>query len=271
MERDTQLVKRMAKPRAAVFWGEGLNTDLEMQLAFELAGAEADRVHVLDLLRCDEALDNYQIAVIPGGFLHGDDIASAKVFAVQLKHRMRDAIRRFIERDTLMIGGVCNGFQALVKSGILPYGDFEQTVTLTYNNSGRFEDRWVYLEANRDSPCIFTRGIERIYLPARHGEGKFVAPQEEINKLEINSQVALRYVGENGGQNPSYPYNPNGSINAIAGICDPTGRIFGMMPHPEAHLHSYLNPRWTRLKAEGRLPEEGDGLQIFRNAVEYFG
>ncbi len=258
----------MTKTNVAIFWGEGLNTDEEMQLAFDEAGARTKKIHILDYLRGD-SLDNYQIVVIPGGFVHGDYIASAKILAIKLKHRMQDSISRFIERDTLMMG-ICNGFQALVKSGILPYGDFEQKVTLTHNDSGHFEDRWVYLEAHPNSPCIFTKGIGRIYLPIRHGEGKFFAPEDEIEKLEARGQIALRYIGENGERDPEYPLNPNGSMNSIAAICDPSGRIFGMMPHSEAYVIPYQHPRWTRLKQEGMLPEEGDGMKIFRNAVEYF-
>ncbi len=258
----------MTKPNVAIFWGEGLNTDEEMQLAFDEAGARTKKIHVLDYLRGD-IIDEYQIIVIPGGFAHGDYIASAKILALKLKHRMQDSISRFIERDTLMMG-VCNGFQALVKSGILPYGDFEQKVTLTHNDSGSFGDRWVYLEVDKNSPCVFTRGIEKLYLPVRHGEGKFFTGREEIDRLEKNGQIPFKYVGENGECEPAYPENPNGSLRAAAALCDPTGRIFGMMPHPEAYTTPYLHPHWTRLKQEGRLPEEGDGMKIFRNAVEYF-
>ncbi len=253
------------KPRVAVSTGEGLNTDLEMQYAFEFAGANAERVHVLDLLSGEVNLRDYQIIVIPGGFLHGDDIASAKVFATQLRYRMKDELLEFAKGDKLILD-ICNGFQGLAKSGILPYADFNQSVTLTNNDSGRFEDRWVYLEVDRDSPCVFTRGIERLYLPVRHGEGKFYAENDVLDTLEENNQVVVRYVGKNGERDPQYPENPNGSLRAIAGICDPSGRIYGMMPHPEAFVWKYQHPRWTR----EQLPEEGDGLRIFRNAVEYF-
>jgi len=253
------------KPKVAVSTGEGLNTDLEMQYAFELAGADAERVHVLDLLS-GGALTDYQIAVIPGGFLHGDDIASARVFATQLRHKIKDELLEFVESGKLILG-VCNGFQTLAKSGLLPNADFVQTTTLTYNDSGCFEDRWVYLSANVDSPCVFTRGIERLYLPVRHGEGKFYARDGVLDGLERNGQVVVQYIGRRGEENPPYPENPNGALRAIAGICDPTGRIYGMMPHPEAFLHKYLHPRWTR---EPEMPEEGGGLKIFQNAIEYF-
>lgn len=261
----------VARPKIAVFYGEGFNTDLEMQRAFEKAfmDAGAERVQVLDMLSGRADIDDYQIGVLPGGFKDGDELGSGTIGAAQLRHAMRERIEEFLKKDTLLLG-ICNGFQILVKAGLLPYGNFKRSVTLTNNTSGKFEDRWVYLEPNPDSPCAFTRGIERMYLPVRHGEGKFYAPDEVLDELERNNQVALRYVGENGERGPPYPYNPNGSLRAIAGICDTTGRIFGMMPHPEAYVHPYLHPRWTRLKYEGRLPEEGDGLRIFRNAVEYF-
>ncbi len=258
-------MKSKAKPRVAVLCGEGLNTDREMQYAFELAGAGADWVHVLDLLSGEVNLRGYQIFVIPGGFLNGDDIASAKVFATQLQHKMEDQLLEFVQSDKLVLG-ICNGFQTLVKSGLLPYGDFKQKLTLTYNGSGRFEDRWVYLEVDKDSPCVFTRGIERLYLPVRHGEGKFYAPDDVLDALEESNQVVVRNVGRNGEMDPPYPENPNGSLRAIAGICDPSGRIYAMMPHPEAYVHRLQHPRWTR----EQLPEEGGGLKIFRNAVDYF-
>ncbi|MBI2578992.1 MAG: phosphoribosylformylglycinamidine synthase subunit PurQ [Candidatus Aenigmarchaeota archaeon] len=256
----------MAKPKALVLTGRGLNTDLEMKYAFERAGAEAERILTGDVLSGDADILNYQIFVIPGGFLDGDDIASARVFATQLR-RIEDKLRKFIEGDRLVLG-ICNGFQALVKSGLLPYADFEQLVTLTYNASGKFEDRWVYLAVNERSPCVFTQGTT--YLPVRHGEGMFYAPDDILDRLERENLVVARYVGRNGESSPPYPENPNGAMRAVAGICDPSGRVYGMMPHPEAYVHPFLHPRWTRMKAEGSLPREGDGMKIFRNAVEYF-
>ena len=252
------------KPKVAVFYGEGFNTDLEMQYAFELAGAEADRVHFLDVLSKESDISRYQILAFPGGFLHGDDIASARVAAVQMRYRIKDELLEFVEKDGLILG-VCNGFQALVKSGLLPDLDFQQKVTLTNNDSGRFEDMWVYI--NRDSPCVFTRDMDGYYFPVRHGEGKFYASDDVLERLEKSGQVALKYVGRNGEENPPYPANPNCSLEAIAGICDLSGHVFGMMPHPEAFVWRYQHPRWTR----EQLPKEGDGLKTFKNAVEYFG
>ena len=182
---------------------------------------------------------------------------------------LEEVILRFIGEGKLVLG-VCNGFQLMVKAGLLPgfdgnYG--KKVVTLTCNDSGRFEDRWVYLKVNSQGPCIFTKGLKGVYLPVRHGEGKFIPQDGEVlKKLQQENLIALQY-SEPDYQNPTmeYPLNPNGAIAAIAGICDQTGRLFGMMPHPEAYLYSVNHPRWTR----ERVPEEGMGLAIFRNAIEY--
>ncbi|MCK4534878.1 MAG: phosphoribosylformylglycinamidine synthase subunit PurQ, partial [Syntrophobacterales bacterium] len=172
--------------------------------------------------------------------------------------------------DGKLILGVCNGFQLMVKLGLLPAFDRDystQTVTLTFNDSGRFEDRWVYLRINGDSPCVFTRGLEKIYLPVRNGEGKIVTENPAIReKLRANNHIVMQYSDENyKSATMDYPGNPNGSVDAIAGICDETGRVFGLMPHPEAYLHYTNHPRWTR----ENLPEDGAGLSIFRNAVDF--
>ncbi len=266
------------KVKALVLTGYGLNTDYEMQLAFELAGAQAERVHLKDIISGaappQGQLEDFQILAIPGGFAFADDIGAGKVLATKLKVHLLDKLIRFVE-DGRLILGVCNGFQVLIKLGLLPalnhYG--VQEATLTFNDSGRFEDRWVYLKtvqqsngrAVEQSKCVFTRGIESLYLPVRHGEGKFVPRDEHVlEQLEKNGQIVLKYVDEC-GQEAGYPWNPNGSVKNIAGICDPTGRVFGLMPHPEAFLFKMNHPRWTREE----LPEEGQGLKIFKNAVEY--
>jgi phosphoribosylformylglycinamidine synthase len=246
--------------------GYGINTDLEMAYALELAGALAERVHLNDLIVGEAELSNYEIFVIPGGFSFADDLGAGKVLAERLRVHLMDDLLHFIEEGKLVLG-VCNGFQALIKLGLLPalerYG--VQEATLTFNDSGHFEDRWVYLEHECDSVCVFTRGLERIYLPVRHAEGKFVPKDEGVLKrLNANGQVVLRYVDPE-GRPAGYPWNPNGSVDNIAGICDPTGRVFGLMPHPEAYLYRYHHPRWTREE----VPQEGQGLQIFRNAVEH--
>lgn len=252
------------KPKVLVLTGYGINTDYETAHGFTLAGAEVERVHLKDLILNKRKLSSYQIFALPGGFSFGDDIAAGKVLANKLLY-LTEELLRFIEEGKLIIG-ICNGFQALVKAGLLPgFGRKQkQEVTLTYNDSGRFEDRWVYLRVNR-SKCVFTQGLEKLYLPIRCGEGKFVPKDDEVlERLITSGQVVLQYIDESGNE-AVYPWNPTGSVANIAGICDPTGRIFGLMPHPEAFLYKVNHPRWRR----ERLPKEGQGLLIFRNAVKY--
>jgi phosphoribosylformylglycinamidine synthase I len=254
-------------PKALVLTGYGINCDIELAHAFKLAGAEAERVHLTDLINGTRKLSEFQILALPGGFSFGDDIASGKVLANMIKYNLGGQVREFIDEGKLIIG-ICNGFQAMVKMGLLPAfdGDYStQDVTLTFNDSGRFEDRWVHIATNNNSKCIFTKGIDCIYLPVRHGEGKFVAKTRQvITRLKKNNHVVFQYV-DNEGNIAGYPHNPNGSVDNIAGICDETGRVFGMMPHPEAFQHRTNHPAWTR----ETLPEEGAGIAIFRNAVEY--
>jgi phosphoribosylformylglycinamidine synthase I len=259
---------KLSKPRVLVLLAAGINRDQDAEAAFNMAGAVAERVHINDLADGRKHLKDYQILMLPGGFSFGDDIASGKVLANKLKYKLKDDLLEFIADGRLVIG-VCNGFQVMVKLGILPGfdGDYmRRDVTLTHNDSGKFEDRWVYLKTNPDSPCVFTRGIEKIiYTPVCHGEGKFI-PRDDatLTRLVQNNQVVVKYVDKNGGYG-GYPVNPNGSVEHIAGICDETGRIFGMMPHPENYILRTQHPRWTREK----LPPEGDGMMLFRNAVEY--
>ena len=254
-------------PKALVLTGYGINCDMETQHAFELAGADAERIHITDLVSGTCMLSEYHILAFPGGFSFGDDIASGKVLANMIKYNLGGYIQEFID-DGKLILGICNGFQAMVKMGLLPAfgGNYNsQEVTLTFNDSGRFEDRWVYLKGNRNSRCVFTKGIESIYLPVRHGEGKFIARSSQVlARLKKGNHIVFQYVDREGNKS-GYPINPNGSVDDIAGICDETGRIFGLMPHPEAFQHRTNHPRWTREE----LPEEGEGVAIFRNAVEY--
>ena len=258
----------MEKQRVLVLLAAGINRDRDAEDAFRLAGADAERVHINDLADKRKRLKDYQILMLPGGFSFGDDIASGKVLANKLKYRLKDDILNFIA-DKKLILGVCNGFQVMVKLGLLPgfAGEYmKQDVTLTHNDSGKFEDRWVYLKTNPLSKCVFTRGINRlIYVPVCHGEGKFI-PRDDgvLERLKAGNQVVVQYVDESGSFG-AYPVNPNGSVEHIAGICDETGRIFGMMPHPENYILRTQHPRWTR----EALPDEGDGLAIFKNAVEY--
>ena len=266
------------KIRSIVITGNGTNCEMEMAHACRLAGAdEVDIVHICSLLYGEKSLDDYHFLNLPGGFLDGDDLGSAKAGANRILHaaiagkteKLYDQFARFI-RDGKLILGVCNGFQLMVKTGLLPGFDNDyvtQTVTLTHNDSGRFEDRWIYLKVNPDSPCVFTRGIQGLYLPVRHGEGKFLAKDQDlINRLHRDRLVTLQYSDSHYQEaTMAYPDNPNGSLDGIAGICNDTGRIFGLMPHPEAYLHYTNHPRWTR----ETLPEEGMGLAIFKNAIEF--
>ncbi len=258
----------MKKPKVCVLLAAGINRDYDAVRAFEQAGAEAERVHVNSLVSCEKSLKDFQILMLPGGFSFGDDIASGKVLANKLKYKLLDDILEFIA-DGKLIFGVCNGFQVMVKLGLLPgfEGDYRtQTTTLTFNDSGKFEDRWVYLRVNPHSKCVFTHGInEFLYVPICHGEGKFVVRDEKVlERIYSNQQIVVQYVDSEGNL-AGYPFNPNGSIDNIAGICDETGRVFGMMPHPEDFIERVHHPGWTR----GKLFGNGSGLALFINAVEY--
>lgn len=256
----------MTKVRAAVLYGVGLNCDQETAYAFEQAGASADRVLVGRLVDGRQDLSSYDIFAIPGGFSYADDIAAGTVLATKLKHsQLGEQLERFIEEGKPVIG-ICNGYQALVKAGFLPDldGTSRQEVTLTYNDSGRFEDRWVRLQRTSDL-SVFTHDIDSLELPVRHGEGKFFCNEEILQRLEENNLVVFRYVGRNGEENPGYPYNPNGSIDNTAAICNRQGNVLGIMPHPEGFIFREQHPRWTREEA----PEEGLGMRLFRNAVKY--
>jgi phosphoribosylformylglycinamidine synthase len=236
----------------------GTNCDQETAFAFQQAGAETSLVHIGQLIRKEHNLADYQIMAIPGGFTYGDDLGAGKVMANEIRLKLGEDIQRFVA-DGFLILGICNGFQVLVKAGVLPGRACGSGLTLTGNDSGRFECRWVYLSANSQSRCVFTRGIERLYLPVAHGEGKVVADSGTINSLD----VALYYTDDQGNPKAGYPYNPNGSLADIAGICDVTGRIFALMPHPERHIRPSQHPGWPRQEAGS----QGDGLNIFKNAV----
>ena len=257
------------KPRVLVLSGCGINCERETAFAFGMpaVGGEAVCVHLNDLIAQPGRLDDFHILVIPGGFSFGDDIAAGVVLAVRLRYRLERHLSRFLAAGKLLLG-ICNGFQVLVRLGVLPAaggGEWEQEATLTTNDSAKFEDRWVHLQVDRACPSPFVQGIERLYLPVRHGEGKFLVRNDEVLRtLRANHQIAARYVGPDGGAAP-YPWNPNGSVDDVAAVCDPSGRVFGLMPHPEAYTHRTHHPRWTREP----LPEEGQGMAIFRNAVAF--
>ena len=259
-------------PKVLIPLGYGLNCEDETVSAFEMVGAKVDTIFLKDLAEKPEILENYQILALIGGFSFGDHIAAGKVLANIYKFKLGKDVQKFID-DEKLIFAECNGFQVLVKAGILPGFDRDyrlQRVTLTYNDSGVFEDRWVRLKVNKKSKCIFTKNLENLYLPVRHGEGKFVVGDvADVRRLREENQIVLQYAEENGSPTMKYPHNPNGSIEAIAGICDPTGRVFGKMPHATAYLSPYNHPHWTRIMVNGVLSREGEGVQIFRNAVEY--
>jgi len=271
------------KPRAIILTGYGLNCDYETDFSLDLAGAESHRIHINELITGGGSgkkvrLEDYHILVLGGGFSWADDHGAGVLMASKLKHHLGEQIELFI-KDGKLIVGICNGFQCLVNLGLLPgfgcrYN--ERRIALTYNDSGNFIDAWVNLRVNPESPCVFTGGLSSLEFPVRHGEGKFYAVDEDVDRLFKNNQVVMQYADENG--NPAqgeWPLNPNGSLKDIAGICDPSGRIFGLMPHPEAFNHYTNHPEWSKkqeaLVRQGKsiIPEEGDGIRIFRNAVEY--
>jgi phosphoribosylformylglycinamidine synthase len=253
----------MARPRAIVLRAPGTNCDEETAAAWEQAGARAETWHVGRLLETPAALDGFPILTIPGGFSYGDDLGAGRIFAARLGRGLGDALRRFHDRGGLILG-VCNGFQVLVRAGLLPGGPAPCAATLTHNDSGRFEARWVRLAPTPGCSCFLTDS-EPIELPVAHGEGQFLlADGSALAVLEERGQVVLRYVDPSGRPTQTYPANPNGSLGAVAGLCDPSGRILGLMPHPERHIDPLHHPRWTRRG----LAREGDGLRIFRNAVE---
>jgi phosphoribosylformylglycinamidine synthase len=269
--------------RALVLTGYGLNCDYETDYSLRLAGFDSHRIHINDLINGDErdvlcSLNHYHLMVFGGGFSWADDHGAGVLLASKLKNNLHGELERFITSGKCIIG-ICNGFQSLVNLGLLPGFDFdyqERRVALTYNDSGNFIDTWVNLRIEPRSPCIFTKGVRHIELPVRHGEGKFYASEDDIDRLISEGQVVMQYADAQGkSAQGKWPQNPNGSLRDIAGICDPSGRIFGLMPHPEAFNHATNHPDWTRRKSvqprrgQADQKEEGDGIQLFRNAVNY--
>jgi phosphoribosylformylglycinamidine synthase len=264
------------KPKSLILVGNGINCEYETAHAHKLVGFDPDLIHINTLKDNPDRILDYTFITLPGGFLDGDDLGSAKAQAVRWKYQeikgsgktFIDALATFVQEGKIILG-ICNGFQLLVKTGLLPglQGKYSsQTVTLTFNDAGRFEDRWVYLKGNVLSHCIFTKDIHTIYLPVRHGEGKLVVDSHKtLEAIKGGGHIVVQYADEDGKVTSRYPYNPNGSVESVAGLCDSTGRIFGLMPHPEAFINKIQHPRWTREV----LPEEGDGLTIFKNAYKY--
>lgn len=245
------------KPLVLIPRTAGTNCDLELAHAFELAGAATESLHINRLAESPALLERYDILGLPGGFSYGDDIAAGRIYANRLRHRLYDALRVFIQQGKPVIG-ICNGFQLLVKAGLLPGLELpesvppKQTVTLTDNDNARFQDRWVPMRAEPSSVCVWTRGLDAFDLPIAHGEGRFMADEVLLDRLEAQGQVALRYAK-----------NPNGSLRDIAGLCDPSGLVLGLMPHPERFVHYTQHPTWTRNKPQAA------GLSMFVNAVEH--
>lgn len=264
--------------KALVLTGFGLNCDDETALALDRAGAQSHRVHINSLVAGDVHLSDFHILAFGGGFSWGDDHGAGVIQAVKMKNHLGRDLLSFVGEGKLIIG-ICNGFQALVNLGLLPgiNGDYtRRSVSVTFNDCGNFRDQWVRLKANGKSPCVFTRDMDLADYPVRHGEGKFIADPDTIQALIRGNQVVFQYADQEG--NPArgaFPANPNGSLEDIAGICDPTGRIFGLMPHPEGYNHFTNHPDWTRhkeeLKRRGESPDPGMtvGIRLFRNGVDY--
>jgi phosphoribosylformylglycinamidine synthase len=261
------------KPKILILTGYGANCEAESTFAWQMAGAIPRLVHLHDLLENPAMLGRFKALMFIGGFSFGDHMGSGQVLALSLRCRIEDELIRFISRGNLVLG-VCNGFQIMVKLGLLPGLDSQylnRTVSLTYNDCGAFQNFWITLGFERKSPCVFTRGLDEMALPIRHGEGKILTMNADILKrIEKEHCVACRYIDPRTGKpTMKFPANPNGSINSIAGLCDPTGRVFGLMPHPEAYLFPENHPQWQRQRMAGKLPKHGLGLKIFQNAVEY--
>jgi phosphoribosylformylglycinamidine synthase subunit PurQ / glutaminase len=256
-----------------IITGYGLNCEAESKYAWELAGARAELVHFSDLVAQPARLHDYAALMFIGGFSYGDHMTSGHVFALRVRHRISGELEKFINQGKLIMG-VCNGFQIMVKLGLLPGLDrdyFVQKLSIIQNDCSTFQNRWVRLRFESASPCVFTRGLTFMPLPIRHGEGKvFTLDKNLLKRMEALGCVPCRYADPVSGEaTQEFPHNPNGSLNAIAGLCDPSGRIFGLMPHPEAHLYPENHPQWEVQKRHGALPEHGLGLALFRNAVEH--
>lgn len=263
------------KPKALIFSGYGLNSEEETAYGFELAGAASEIVHINDIIDRKKKLENYQILSFPGGFSYGDDTGAGNAYASKIKNHLWEAIQNFIQKDKLIIG-ICNGCQIVANLGLVPafsnnYGHRE--VALVNNTSARFTTRWTDMKVVSNTPWL--KGIDTISLPIAHGEGNFFTSKENLKHLQKNKQIALLYVS---GEMCTYldlPANPNGSIDNIAGITDETGKILGLMPHPERGMFFIQKPDWqlikeTYVRTKKKLPSEGPGLQIFKNAVHYF-
>lgn len=253
----------MSQPKILILRAPGTNCDAETAHAFRLAGGLPDVFHLNRFLEAPRLAADYQVLCIPGGFSYGDDIAAGRIFGNQIRHHLADALREFREAGKLILG-ICNGFQVLIKSGLLDTDDASgPAASLTWNDSGRFIDRWVGLQTSGNR-CVFLQGLESLVLPIAHAEGKFVVRDEtSLKRFEQDGQLVLRYAKID---NMAAPYNPNGAVVDVAGMCDTTGRVFGLMPHPERFVDFTQHPQWTRREERG----DGQGLAVFHNAVRYF-
>jgi len=261
----------MSIPRILILRAPGTNCDVETAYAFERAGGQAESLHLNRLLEAPQLAAEYQILCIPGGFSFGDDVAAGRIFANQIRHHLADVMQDFRAAGKLVLG-ICNGFQVLIKSGLLDTDDPRgPKASLSWNDSGRYLARWVQLTAVSEK-CAFLADCQQLFLPIAHAEGKFVARDDKsFQHLEHAGQLVLRYSPLEGCPvGTSTAYNPNGSAGDVAGMCDTTGRVFGLMPHPERFIDPTQHPRWTRLGAGLANQEVGAGLQLFRSAVRYF-
>jgi phosphoribosylformylglycinamidine synthase len=272
---DAQRAERRQDVRVLVLTGLGLNCEVETEVAFRRAGASPERVHLLDVLdgSWGRRLADFSILAFVGGFSFGDHLGAGSVFANKIRWRLYDALVAFIDRGGLALG-ICNGFQTMVRLGMLPGldGDYRTPrATLAPNDRLGYRDAWVRVAFEPESPCVWTRGLGTMELPSRHGEGKFLAESAELHeRLEAGGQIAARYVDPSGEPTLAWPHNPSGSPHAVAGVCDPSGRLFGIMPHPDAYLYAFQHPSWWRRRAGAELStgEDGRGIDLFRNGVD---
>jgi phosphoribosylformylglycinamidine synthase subunit PurQ / glutaminase len=283
----------MPSPRALILRAPGTNCDVETAYAFELAGAVPERIHINRLIENPALAARYQILCFPGGFSYGDDIAAGRILATRLQRHLSDMVNEFASgtRDSLVLG-ICNGMQVMMRLGVLtsdvaagsedeeaqqedaPSAGDDAAATLTWNRHGRYEARWVHLAVDSETPCVFLKGIDQMYLPIAHAEGNFVAASDAVrSELKTQGRLPLRYARQGKTESPltddplEFPLNPNGAQGNVAGVCDRSGRVFGMMPHPERYIDPTQHPFWTRLDDPG---EQGQGMAIFKNAVNYF-
>ncbi len=266
----------MVRPRILILRAPGTNCDAETAHAFDLAGGLTDKLHVNRVLENVGLLSEFQVLCIPGGFSYGDDIAAGRIFGGQIRHHLAETLTAFREAGKLIIG-ICNGFQVLLKTNLLAAGDAAgPTATLAANDSGHFEARWVRL-STQPGNCAFLNGIQELELPVAHGEGRFVTRDDDVfDRMNGSGKFVLRYAAPAQtaikisqfaiAPTVPYPANPNGALGDVAGMCDESGRVFGLMPHPERFVDWMQHPRWTREPAR----PAGDGLRIFQNAVRYF-